>query len=362
MRQSDFLSNYFNKYIGVGELVLTAILIALGVDIIAGGMIGTFTNIPSWWFMIVGLVICLAAVLFLLIRIFRERTQTIVYEGFLIHNMEDNKLIKVPRYRLSEELDQYFTAAFIEDPPKQWTKEPLEHFSIIDESTDAEDTSTNEGSKQIVREAIEYFLLESLSYHLSDYYNDERFRDSLLYEIKRNDLPEDVLSNRFLKTISRPMQRRWTFMGHTDSDSICSSYNDGAMYRRFDLIMPTGTSITRVAANKIELDTKKFTIAFDVHFDGVLNPLPPGFLSYYLGIDQHSHYIGEYMLQVEVQVRLKFGMLLSGAQRQYYEWIDSFIDKLDMEMSRDKFFSSISWDSALTILHCLSSNNKKKDG
>ncbi len=361
MRKSEggFLADYLNQYVSLGELLLTAILIALGVNIMASGLVNTFTSIASYWFIVIGLVICLASISFLFVRIFRSRAQLVVYEGFLVHDMRDNKLIKVPRYRFTEEMNQYFTAAIVENPPEKWTTEPLKHYSTI--MDDSEDASTNEGSKQIVREGIEYFLLESLSCHLSEYFNRHAFESDMLYEIKRSDLSENILSNRFLKTISKPMERRWTFMGHKDNDSICASYDDGAMYRKFDLLMPAGTSITRTAEDKLTLETQKFTITFAVRFDAVLSPLPPGFISYYLGINQPNLDVGEYMFEVEVEVRLKFGMLLSGVQRQYYDWIDSFLERLDSEISRDRFFKSIGWDSALTVLQCLNPDDRKRD-
>ena len=181
------------------ELIVVAILLALGVDLIAGQILASVTPIP---FVIipVGAVLCLGSVLYLAARMVGRRVESRTYEAFLLYNKKTNKIIRVPRYEFSERLYEYTDGAFAENPALKtlWQKEPLKDLSVSDQVK-----SKHPRSAQLISEVTEYFILDRLSIHLTDYFADENFREENLKRYGRKDIPEVLLSNRFLHQFHR---------------------------------------------------------------------------------------------------------------------------------------------------------------
>lgn len=348
-KEGGFVADFLAKYTDLLQIVLVAVFIALGIDIIAGALL-CILQINPWWHICIGLLIVLLP-LFGLFLFFLARTRHEIYEGFLIHDMKKNKFVVVPRYRFSEKLDRYFIAAFQENKTLQaiWGREPMRHWSYIDD-----DVPSSEGSIKLIREAAEYFLFDSISLHLSAYFQNMNFRRDKLKVFERNDIPQILRQNRFLNLITKPPEERSVFNYTKSSSSVYASYRQGALYHRLHLTLPKDSLLTRIGKNKIRIDTKRFTITFSVQFDGMLTTLPDRFELYYLGRGKYNHMrFGEYSVIFEIDIKLKWKMLLPGPEQEYYKWIDSYLDTLDSEVSEDRFFNSIGWSSALTIYDLL---------
>ena len=88
--------------------------------------------------------------------------------------------------------------------------------------------------------------------------------------------------------------------------------------------------------------------------------LPEGFEKYYLRIADPLKDITPYIVKVDIQVSMKLGALLSATGWQYYHWIDSFLDKIEKDLSEDDFFKILNWESAFTILQCLKQAQQRK--
>ncbi len=185
------------------ELIVVAILLAFGVDLIAGHILAS--AIPnSRLALLVGVILCLGSVLYLAARLFGRRVESRTYQAFFIYNEKRNKIIPVPRYKFSEAICRYMRAAFAENPALKllWEKESLEDF-FGDEPRKA---------AQLLSQATEYFLLAQLSTHLTDYFADEKFKKENLRKYFREDVPEVLLRNPFLEMFSRPMEHRPAFV------------------------------------------------------------------------------------------------------------------------------------------------------
>jgi len=68
-----------------------------------------------------------------------------------------------------------------------------------------------------------------------------------------------------------------------------------------------------------------------------------------------------FQINIDVKVLFKFGALLSRTGWEYYQWVDSFLNKLDKNISQSTFFESIGWNSALTVIKCLTVPPKTKE-
>jgi hypothetical protein len=340
------------------DLVVAAILLAFGVDLIAGRILASAILSPHLT-LLVGVVLCVGSVLYLAARLFGRRVESRTYEAFLIYDKKKNAIIPVPRYEFSEHIYRYMQGAFVENPAlkTQWEKEPLRDLFAVD-LDEAVATRKPQKAAQLISQAAEYFVLDRLSTHLTDYFADEKFEKHSLETYRRGDIPEVLLSNPFLEMFSRPMEQRTPFVEDTfkvrpHGEVVFARGPGGVIYDRFDLILPKGSNVRRVTDNRIDIETRKLRMAITVQFEGLCTVLPWGFEKHYMRITDRRDSVTEFKIDVAIGVSMKLGALLSAAGWQYYRWIDSFLDKIEEDLSRDAFFKLINWESAFTILQCL---------
>lgn len=251
----------------------------------------------------------------------------------------------MPGYEFSEEIHSYIKSAFGENPALKniWKKEP---------------DISKQKSAQLVLEAVQYFLLSRLSTHLIDYFAAEEFKKANLKKYERKDIPEILLNNRFLELFSRPMEERPAFMdddNHEDSeepdDIVYASGLKGAIYDRFELVLPQKSSIRKLENNKIEIETENLKISMVVQFEGFNSQLPMMFEEYYLGINDSNEY-SVYQLDIGIDVQMKLKSVFSSVGREYYQWVESYLDIIEEEVSKDAFFERINWENVRVILQC----------
>ncbi len=364
------------------EIVVVTILLAFGVNLLAGRVLA-LTALKPLLPILVGAILCLGSIAYLSARLFGRHIESRTYEAFLIYNKKKKEIIPVQRYAFLEGIHQYMVGAFAENPALKtlWENEPLSDFSVSDI---VKDKHKRPRSAQLLSEAVEYFILDELSTHLTDYFNVESFRKENLKEYRREDIPEVLLSNRFLELFSRPMEERSAFVSKTlkkkgyveirrvdepsedikEQGEIVRAYEpSGAIYDRFDLVLPTRSAVRRPEDNKVEIETKKLKMTISIRFEGFTTVLPRGFERYYLGIRNWQDN-AEYKLRIDIQVLMKLGALFSRAGWEYYYWVDSFLDKIEDRVSEDAFFKRLDWESVLTLLQCLKRierNDAKKE-
>ena len=271
-------------------------------------------------------------------------------------------------------MSSYFEAAFTEnqDIKRIWDKS-FEKKSQL--KTDREEERINlvkeflnKPDKQLIKEATEYYVLHALSLHVSTYFNDAKFKEENLQKLERNDISNILPQNRFLDLFSRPMPERAAFIDDCRSTNkiVYQSSKSGAVYDRFELVLPKNTSVSRLNEHTIQIDTTKFVLSIDIIYVGLSEVLPRSFQKYYLGIDVQSKAdaIQSKAVSINITVSFKSGTFLSNTGMQYYYWVDSFLNTLDKDFSSDFFFKTIGWDPALTVIEYLDryNNSQKAEG
>ncbi len=78
-----------------------------------------------------------------------------------------------------------------------------------------------------------------------------------------------------------------------------------------------------------------------------------------MGIDNWK-IITAYEINIDIDVLIKLGALFTKSGWEYYYWIDSFLEQLDADISKDTFFERIGWETVLTIIQCFEHKEKKK--
>jgi len=342
------------------ELILVAILLAFGTNLVAGQLVASSIFSPLAR-VLLGAILCLGSALYLATRLLIKRVERRPYQAFLIYEQKKNKIIEVPRYTFSEKVCHYMEYASAENPVLNtlWEKEPLEGLR--------HSNNKSPKSAQLLSELTEYIVLDMLSTHLTDYFNRKELNKKNLKEYGREDIPEVLLKNRYLELFSRPPEDRPIFSSTSEKDNsvdkltgmkIVGIYKDKAMYAKFDLVLPKKSTIRRQNANKIEIETPKLKMSITVRFEGFNTILPDRFEQYYLGLND-SDDMTAYQLNVEIQVAMKLRALLSNIGWEYYRWVDSFLDEIENEISQEAFFNRLNWEATLTILKYLNRSQTK---
>lgn len=251
----------------------------------------------------------------------------------------------------------------------RWEKESLSPFKNlkVDEKGNGRSVPVEYASyqKELIRQAAEYFFLQSLSKHLVSYFSGETFKKENLMTYMRKDIPDVLLSNRILEMFSHPVEDRAAFVEYLKSKDdtkgiVAMQTSTGLRYEQFHLTLPKGSKIRRPENHKIEIETKKLKIVVGIFF-GHFTSLPRGFEKYYLRRDEHKLDRMAFTIPIEIKMKVKFFALLSGIGWRYYKWIDSFIGELEKSASKKNFFEQIQWENVATILDCISNLKSEQE-
>ena len=352
------------------ELILTAVLIALGVNLLSSGVVGLFTFEHKEVALIAfGMIISIGVAVRICSNKLKNLNRTTNIKGFIIYDDKERDLIRVPEYDISTDMYRYLHSAFFENKAieKAWKQDDIRQISIVGGTNEGRAQGIASQSGSLFIELLEYCVMEKLSTHLRDYFNNhnERIR---IHEIGRTEIPEILLSNRFLRLFSEEMSNRAAFAcdGTQDNNEekagkvVYAMNSAGALYSRFDLCLPENSKITRKSKNEVVIDTPILSISISCLFGAFGTVLKSGFYRYYLGIDNGQRNYHSYQYNVEVTVKYKIGSLFSKEKEFYYAWIDSFLDALSNYISQTDFFNKINWDTVYTIMLCNYNTIKKR--
>lgn len=351
-----FLQSILNNRKSFIELIAAAIIIGFGVSLAASSLLEycDFKN-KNLLLLCTGILLFLMGLGYFVVKLFGEKSFSKTLDGFFIVNFIKKEVVSIDSHDYSYELNKILNCGFSEDKAlkKIWDNINFKQ----------KDKSFNDFLK-IINEATEYYLLEKLSTHLTDFFNNKKYDKKELVEYERNDIPDIFLKNRFLELFSKPMEQREAFVSEkletTNDDSlgaIVTNFSNGAMYSRFDMTLPKNSKLQRNKDGSISIITDRFTIKLRTIISGSNTYIPWEFCKIYLGIDYENYcaLISTY----ELDITFKFGSLFKTMGWHYYDWIDSFIVSLEENFEEDYFFKSkIEWSKAYTILKPLIQNKK----
>lgn len=334
------------------QVLVAAVLLALGVNLLSTAITDALGNKFALYALTLSLLaLSLAIVVRQTIpsrRVHRKIT------GFVVFRSESSELVKVPRYNFSEQLNSFVEGLFAENtaPKRLWDSDPI-HKGFEFDAQAGEFSRRQTEAGQLIVEATEYYVLEELSTHLTDYFNQSGLASEQLQRFSREDVPDILFRNRFLDTFSRPMRDRAAFSSDLAESSmfgnIISSYGpDGILYSKFDLTLPSGTRVQRLSPSSILIETPKFKLSMSVEFAGVGEVLPNDFSELYLDGLSFTE-VRAYKVGLDTSVEFRPLALLSRSGWGYHAWLDSFLDKLATGMDSEEFLRNIQWEAAATV-------------
>lgn len=332
------------------EVVVVAFLFGICASITGSIIFESLKNNILWLYSFLT-VLLFGCIIFFFKNFSSARSANISVSGFIIYLKNENELKKIPRYQFSEEIFRFLSGAFGENEAlrRQWEKEPLSNMYRMEKG------KNSAASVKLIHEAVEYYALDTLSTHLTDYFNQEQYDESELKEFSREDVPDILLKNRFMELFSAPMENRSVFSDNHDRDHgegvvVMSMGPNGAFYSRFDLTLPKDAVVTR-ADGKIIIETSKFKLTLAIVFEGTGYVTPINFEKYYLGLDDFENF-SEFKVKFNADVKFKFLSTIGKSNWDYHSWLDGYFETMEREMSGDAFFKQINWETVATMIQC----------
>ncbi|MGE0563565.1 MAG: hypothetical protein AB7O50_03535 [Pseudolabrys sp.] len=340
------------------EIIVVAVAIGLSISLFADALAQKLGQI---WSVAVGTTLSGLAIFILIARVVPKINRQLSLEGVLVIGPQ-GRPVTIDRYVFSRELSDSFRALFLENKAleKTWLKQKgAFQVDAAAKKTSKEAVMEMQANKRLVREGVEYFVLDCLSLELSGYFNrNPEIDEKAIVTLERNDIPSVLLSNRFLDLLSRPMEEREVFSnfsrGETQDEPdremklVAAFTGEGAIFDRFELVLPRGSTVSRGSDHSLLIDTKRFSLRFEVKFDGYGAVLPFKFEESYLGTKFDK--TASYKVDIVVDVKFKWATILSRSGWQYFRWIDLFIRELERRFSFELFLDHVGWETARTMM------------
>ncbi len=377
------LSGILTERNSLMNIIIGTIIASLGINLVSESILQVFSFGPHI-VLIIGIGTSLASVWYFMRVMTAKRIQVRNYSGFFIVDHIEKKVIPVSRYPYSENLSRYLESAcaesqdikmvleksiYVPDTTIKIPRENIDEIGIEREERAAVKKLMATPDRRLILEATEYFVLRMLSTHLTNYFSDEKFKEENLTKFERKDIPQVLLENRFLNLFSKPMEERAaSFEDRYISKSTRGGSGERATdFSHFHLILPTKAKVSRIGENTCEITTQKFTLRVSILYLGADELLPTDFEKYYLRLQEYYQrsnpsMVKEKAIEIEVKVFFKNSIFFSTTGLQYYEWLDSYLDKLEEEFSTSYFFKKIGWDSVSTLMDCLNRGGEHFNG
>jgi len=336
---------------GVIEVVIFALIIALGVNLLSASMEKIWSKNP-YIPMTIGALCLLFGAIFLLVKILSSTIRNRYISGVQIMDSRTRRIVYVKRYRFSEKSKDHIDAICAENKAikRMWEEGDLSPSKRDEFGNYSRNISS---THKLQKEEIEYFVLDQLSTHLTDYFNHRRDKLGGVITFGRRDIPAVLMDNRFLEMFSRPMEEREGFnhhgnekaRGETRGEIIYAMGSGGQRFERFDLTLPKGSTVFRKLGD-IVIKTPRFEMKISTEFEGYGAVIEPYFAEKYLGVDWGE--INSYKVGANISVKFNPLSIFTPSGWGYYQWVDSFLDSIEKKLSFRDFKKNIGWEVAYT--------------
>jgi len=335
------------------NIVSFSVLLSIAVSLLVFGLTGVGDN-DFIYAIIGGSLIILILTVFSII-LFKNLKREFICEGFLIYNSKKQRFLSVPEYDISLQFDECLNSYIRKnkDNKKEWKClfEKLMLLSDIEADPEEQDRVIIE-NKNIIRDLVEYMVLDSLSSSLTDYYHNPYLRKYKTKEIADSDIMK-ILNNRFQAQFStekvNPNQNNYSeivFGNKIEEKLFMAKDGFGNMYRRTDLILPKASKMLKTEYGFV-IKTRMFDLYFEFYFDGNPSHLDSEFIEYYL--NEKTNYFDNMVFEIVVcsSVRYKPWALFSISRWDNYKWLDVFLKEMQA-IDKKIFLDKINWNTLKT--------------
>lgn len=328
------------------ESVLVAVMIALGVNLAASGLL---MGANGGGALTIGVLVCFISLAWLLHVRLRPVTNRTKVGAVLVVDSASGDILTIPDYWFGTTVPGYAEAAFTEMPAlkKQWD-------SHAKAARSQGESIWPRIDQKIGKELAQFFTIEQLAITLRDYYDhldpSVTAHDPLV-TYKRAELPHFLLENRLLELFSRDIKDRTGF-GEKDDEANGEVYVIfGTHYfSRFELIMPRSCTV-RLRDGIIVFSGPNLEVEILVTCSGLNKYVPFAFLRHVMGVGDVRD-IDAFSLDISVTTRLKRRLFFGKRQDLRDRWVTKFVDKLKSSADWEHHLDRINWpqiEAMLTI-------------
>ncbi|MEB3293466.1 MAG: hypothetical protein VKJ24_09930 [Synechococcales bacterium] len=312
--EESFLSNFLAKRISFLELVLTAFFAAFGINLISSSL-PALLNLNNQWMLGIGILLCVLPLLYYLCQAFRQRSETQIYEGFLVFNSQDKKIIAMPEYHFLEfakdELNKIVRKSE-SDLITQWN-------ATVDLNADPENRN------QLIRYMTDYYVLWVLSKSLKEHYAVRKRPGKHSISAHHTDSFREIQQNDFIE---------------------CNTKSAG----NFLLTLPKNSKVGWTDEMKgilIEMPGCMIEVNSDFWTDiyhGIASKIK--FL-----VNLPEDQLACFKVEISIKVTYKTGvMFLFGSSLYRYQWIEKFLQDIHSKFAETAFFEAINWSPSTEIV------------
>ncbi len=377
----DLFRRVTRARVGVSELLAVAIVLAVGVNLVASGIWNWLGPVTS---VIVGAIGIVAIIAIVVIVRFRRLGENVEVEGFIA--VHANEVVHVDEYQLAEHTHRALNAALRENKAlaKQWEEDPIV-FPFDDDEPGRDHHNFDGGGARILREALEFVFLEMLSTHLTDYFGADHALARHTREHSRDDLLKLLPQNRILDLLTSPLEDRIALIEAEQAEGrhfmkimrivetpegreekLYMAGDGHYMYTRFELVLPSDVSVERVEPGRICLRGKFMDTELVARFDGYAHTLDREFISGYLRLPPkefygHGERLGSaYNVSFEFNSRLKWRSFFSRRGWRLHRWTEAFAQSVGDAFGADEFFSTIQWPAVRTLVRIRRADERER--
>jgi hypothetical protein len=354
----SIVSDSLENRSGLIKLFLITVILAFSINTLSNLLTLLFTSPTrfSYCLLTLGMGLFCTAILWLIYPVYSPKSTIKEFNSVIVFDNISHEIIRIPDYEFSEILRRTQKAMCIENEP--WKSAYLKTCCPgWDHNTEKKIRSSRE-----INELIEFVLLEWLSLHLSEYFNNSDSRKlGLVRDYLREDIPELLLKNRVLSLLTTPPQDRKPFMDMAhypeEGEIVTIVAGEGYRYDKFELKLPYKCQVYRSSDGKLTIDSARLRLSFRCEYSGFGAVIDHELLQYYANCDFQK--VDVRKLDVRVEVQIKNGVLFNIKYWELYHWVDSFINNLTIKLSFDTFLEDINWPTVKAILRSMDISKSK---
>lgn len=345
----------------MNNIIILSVILGVLVNMISG-VISTVLKINSWMNLVVLTFFCIAILIIMqFLKIHRLNTKMRFNCAFIVDEKNFNTIIDIPNYRISNDMCTYLKQASLENKVFQsiWGKEKFNIKRAVYVAKDGSLMAEASDNVNLLIELLEYCILEDFSTFIESYFNARHLLPKVIM-LLREDIPDILLNNRFLKLFSEPPENRSAFcklhiigmqkIDETGTKTIATMYGEnGEMFRHLNLFVPKGTKVYKENSNTIIIDTKLFVLKVKPLFGCFSTFIANDFYKYYIHKKKEEKF-HDWKFNIDIEVKYKIFSAFKVWDWKYYNWLDSYISRLENYCDINTFYDNIGWSKAKTII------------
>lgn len=337
------------------EIILVAIAIALGINLVSSSIIELF-NINNIVVIIIGITICISVISYYVITEIKSMNINKNIDGNIILNPNTDNIYKIIQYHSSVDISDTIRALMLED-----SKTKVKYKNSIKSIEKYENNIkklNNEFFGQIINDAIEYQIINTLTDAIG-------LKNKDVKTIELNNAPKEILNNMFVKTLSKDYKKRIAFKNDTDiindgeGELVYHVNDDGYMYNKLEINIPKNSEIKK-NGNSLILKSRYYKMTIEWGVESVFVPiLTMNFYNFFLDKNKVADSDVEISYYINVKVKYNLLTMFSRKSNRYYSWIDYLINTMEKDFDYEYNLKNANWDLLDNISNIINNQNKK---